>query len=90
MKLLLKLFSFRAMLELVVRYKLGNQLWSIIKNAVETAERSNPAAPGPTKFITAVSQIRRATIMLGLVYSESLLRWGIESAVRLLKEKAKL
>ena len=83
----LKFFSLKSLLYFCARTKLGDALWKIIRDAVRAAEAESPMGGGGRKFARVLSSTRAAVIPLGLEVGNSLLRWGIETAVDLLEEK---
>jgi len=87
MSWILKAFSFRTLLEFAARLRLGGALWDLIVRAVDDTESFNSDLPGEQKFQLALSHIRSHAAAYALSVTDSLVRWGIETAVRLMKDK---
>jgi len=87
MRWALKFFSWSALVDFIVRAKLGDKLWNIVRDAVSAAEQQFPEGHGPEKFARVMAEAKVAAIQIGKFAGEGLLRFAIEAAVRILTEK---
>ena len=84
---LLKMFSLSALLEYAAKLALGTKMWDLIRKTVNEVEVDHPNIPGEEKFKEASQRIFTAIQRASIQTAKSLINWGIETAVRILKEK---
>lgn len=82
---ILRFFSWKTLLEFAAKILLG-PAWNLIKGTVLAVEEDFPGASGADKFKVAyeviLKQLKKTVAELP---KERMLRWGIETAVGILK-----